>query len=225
MTADRRRTIPTLNDEAELALRFRAKAELRKRLRAIRRKIPVANRNERSEAIAGQLKALSAWTNARTIAGFVAMGDEPNPAVALDSARDAGSRIVLPRVESETDMTFRAAKAHSAEAHSAKARSAKAELETHPLGFKQPGADAPIVAPSEIDLVLVPALAADVRGHRLGYGGGFYDRALPNFGHATTVALVFHFQLMAELPNTPGDVPVRWVVTDQGIYEAKPELE
>ena len=193
-----------------MALRFRAKTELRKRLRAIRRQIPVANRNERSEAIAAQLKALPAWTQARTIAGFVAMGDEPNPAAALESARGAGSRIVLPRVEPETDMTFHAA---------------ETELETHPLGFKQPSADALLVGPSEIDLVLVPALAADVRGHRLGYGGGFYDRALPNFGHATTVALVFHFQLMAELPNTPGDVPVRWVVTDQGIYEADAGME
>ena len=211
MTADRRRRISALNDDTEVALRFRAKAELRKRLRAIRRQIPKAKRNERSEAIARQLKTLAAWTNARTIAGFVAMGDEPNPATALDSARDAGSRIALPRVEeSGTRMTFRLA---------------EAELETHPLGFRQPGPEAALVEPSEIDLVLVPALAADVRGHRLGYGGGFYDRALPNFGQAIAVALVFHFQLMAELPNTPGDVPVRWVVTDQGVYEADAGLE
>ena len=198
--------VPPLDDDAETVLRFRAKQELRKRIRLIRRRIPPEHRERRSKAITAALEPLPVWQNARTIAGYAAMPDEVDPSTLLSEARHAGRRIALPRVEADgTTMTFRVA---------------EEDLELHPLGFRQPAADSSPIVPSEIDVILVPALAVDLRGHRLGYGGGFYDRTLPTLGHATAVALVFHFQLMAELPNTSGDVAVQFVVTDEGVFEA-----
>jgi 5-formyltetrahydrofolate cyclo-ligase len=90
-----------------------------------------------------------------------------------------------------------------------------ADLAEHPLGFHEPAPDAPLAAPGELDVVVVPALAVDPRGHRIGYGAGYYDRALPK--HAPPerrVAVAFDFQLVAEVPDTEGDEPVGVVVTD-----------
>jgi len=61
----------------------------------------------------------------------------------------------------------------------------------------------------------VPALAVDPRGHRIGYGAGFYDRALPRFvPPAAAIVVAFDFQLVAEVPETPLDFAAAWVVTD-----------
>jgi 5-formyltetrahydrofolate cyclo-ligase len=62
---------------------------------------------------------------------------------------------------------------------------------------------------------VVPALAVDPRGHRVGYGAGFYDRTLPRFvPPAVSIAVAFDFQLAVEVPTTEGDVAVSWIVTD-----------
>jgi 5-formyltetrahydrofolate cyclo-ligase len=86
----------------------------------------------------------------------------------------------------------------------------------HSLGFREPPASAPLAEPGELDVVLVPALAVDPRGHRIGYGAGHYDRAIPRFAAPERcVAVAFDFQLVAEIPDTAGDVPVGAVVTDR----------
>ena len=62
---------------------------------------------------------------------------------------------------------------------------------------------------------MVPALALDPRGHRIGYGGGYYDRTLGVYAPpAFTVGVAYEFQLMAEIPNSEGDATVGWIVTD-----------
>ena len=86
------------------------------------------------------------------------------------------------------------------------------------MGFEEPPADAP--EPDALDVIVVPALAVEPRGYRLGYGAGFYDRALPEWTPAVTLAVAFDFQLLAEVPVTPGDVAVRWIVTDSRSFEA-----
>ncbi len=67
---------------------------------------------------------------------------------------------------------------------------------------------------------MVPALQIDGRGHRIGYGAGFYDRTIPRFAPpALTMGVAFSFQLIAEVPITPGDVPLALVVTDERLIE------
>jgi 5-formyltetrahydrofolate cyclo-ligase len=85
-------------------------------------------------------------------------------------------------------------------------------------GFLEPASDAPIV--EVLDVVVVPALLVDGNGHRLGYGGGFYDRTLPRFcPPARAVAAVFDFQLAVDLPSTSADVRVDAVVTDRRVLQ------
>ena len=89
------------------------------------------------------------------------MGDGLVPAPLLSRLAGKGARIVLPRVEPDGQMTFRDA--------------TRATLEKGPFGLTQPSATAEIVRPN---LVLAPLLAFDLRGRRLGYGKGYYDRAI-----------------------------------------------
>ena len=94
-------------------------------------------------------------------------------------------------------------------------------MQTLGFGFREPSLQDPEVAPGEVDAVVVPALAADPRGHRIGYGAGYYDRTLPRFAPpAASVAVVFDFQLVAEVPSLESDVTVGWIVTDTRVLRA-----
>ena len=70
----------------------------------------------------------------------------------------------------------------------------------------------------ELDVVIVPALALDPTGQRIGYGAGYYDGALAGTA-VTKVGVIFDFQLLLEVPATDGDVPVDWVVTDRRVID------
>ncbi len=73
------------------------------------------------------------------------------------------------------------------------------------------------IPPGEIDAVVVPAVAFDRQGHRLGYGGGYYDRFLPGAPRALRIGAAFAGQIVAELPADPHDVTMDRIVTDQEI--------
>ena len=93
-------------------------------------------------------------------------------------------------------------------------------LQSGPFDTQEPAADAPQLAPQ---LLLLPLLAFDAAGHRLGYGGGFYDRTLSALRHAgngtppiTAVGLAFAGQMVETVPAASTDVPLDWVVTQAG---------
>lgn len=186
----------------ERALRFQAKEELRRRMRGVRGAIPADARAVRSRAMAERVLALDEYARAKVVAGYVAVRSEADPAAVLARARADGKRVALPRVDANDALVF-----HDwSDGHT---------LVESELGILEPAEDAPVLAPNEIDLVLVPALAADARGHRIGSGRGFYDRTLPLFTRAHKVAFVYDFQLLAEIPDTEGDVRVDRVLTDR----------
>jgi 5-formyltetrahydrofolate cyclo-ligase len=77
------------------------------------------------------------------------------------------------------------------------------------LWYSEPHPDAPILQPDEVDLILVPSVACDVRGYRLGYGGGYYDRLLSSsqWAHKPTIGIAFEFAISPELPIDEWDNP------------------
>ena len=84
----------------------------------------------------------------------------------------------------------------------------------------EPAADAPVA--TALDAIIVPAIAVDPTGHRIGYGAGYYDRTLPAFAPpAVSIAVAYDWQLVAEVPATEGDVRVAWVVTDIRSFDAR----
>ncbi|OLV18789.1 5-formyltetrahydrofolate cyclo-ligase [Deinococcus marmoris] len=84
------------------------------------------------------------------------------------------------------------------------------------FGALQPPADAPEVPLSKVDAILLPGLAFDVQGVRLGYGGGFYDRLLPGFG-GLTVGVIQSELVVPRLPADLHDCPVEWLATEDGM--------
>src|SRR4029077_7939559 len=89
--------------------------------------------------------------------------------------------------------------------------------------LREPSLAEPEAVPGELDVIMVPALAVDPGGHRIGYGAGYYDRTLPRFAAATAtgVAVTFDFQLLAEIPSLGNDVRVDWVVTDTRVLRPR----
>jgi 5-formyltetrahydrofolate cyclo-ligase len=198
----------------EDVLRRRVKAELRKRMRGLRGALPAGACAERSERIATRLLALEPLARARTVALFWPMeGRREVDLRSLDERlRSRGVRIAYPAVDDDESgsMSFRFV-------------ADPRLMPEHPaLGVRQPGLDEPTALPGELDAIVVPALGVDSRGHRIGYGGGYYDRTLPRFAPpAATVAVAFDFQLLVEVPSTAGDVPVQHVVTDARTFIAE----
>ena len=93
----------------------------------------------------------------------------------------------------------------------------KGGLEPHPYGYLQPSASAPKVAPEVVDLVLVPGLAFGKRGGRLGYGGGYYDRLLPELSTALWLGVAADRLVVPNLPSEVHDVKLSYFATESGI--------
>jgi len=94
--------------------------------------------------------------------------------------------------------------------------------ERHRLGFEQPAADAPLVGEESLDAVIVPGLAFDRSGYRLGYGGGYYDRFLAELPLGVFVIGYAPEDLMVDrLPRDAWDVPVAWLASENGVRAAE----
>jgi 5-formyltetrahydrofolate cyclo-ligase len=194
------------DDYDEKAVRYLgelAKRELRSRMRSLRAVMPASAREERSRAAAERVRALPEFERASVVVGFSAIQGEIDPAQLLAAARDAGKTVGLPRVEDERLVLHVVGDV--------------SELEEGAFGVLEPAASAPLLEPGSIDLVIVPGLAFDVRGHRIGYGRAFYDRLLPGMTRAFRVGLAYDFQVLMELPIGPHDVPLHAVVSDKQV--------
>lgn len=199
-----------IDGDMEALLRRRAKAELRKRARALRSTMPREAILERSARIQRALQELPEVAAAARVALFYPIeGRNEVHLLALDAwLRSRGARVAYPTIDPDTGvMTFRYVADPEA-------------MEERGYGFREPAAADEEV--SELDLVVVPCLQVDPRGHRIGYGAGYYDRTLPRFcPPALAVAVAFDFQLVAETPSTENDVPVSVVVTDARVLRAE----
>lgn len=198
----------SLDPEASAILAQRAKAMLRKRARNLRGSVPRSAVIKRSAAICERLAGLIPGT--------------PGLRIALFRAIESRNEVDL----AQLDVLLRARQAEvfypGCEEHTLKFRDPGSLQAMLPgaFGILEPAPTLPEA--TALDWLIVPALLADPRGHRLGYGAGFYDRALPRFcppGRA--VVVVFDFQLAAELPAEPWDVACDTLVTDMRVLEAE----
>lgn len=190
-------------------IRLKVKAELRKRMRGVRRTTPLEACAARSAKIIERLTAHPAMSSANSVALFwpILARHEVDLRTLDEALRARGARVAYPGIDPDSgEMSFRFVDDPS-------------RLEEAGYGFSEPPADAP--SAEELDLVVVPALAVDPTGHRIGYGAGYYDRTLPRYAPpALTIAVAFDWQLIAEVPTTPGDVRVSWIVTDERVLDA-----
>jgi 5-formyltetrahydrofolate cyclo-ligase len=179
--------------------------------------LPVAEREACARAAAARLLALPALAAGRApgyVSGYVAVRGELDPADALEAVRAAGFTVVLPRIDTRVPphLCFHAATGPD-------------DLCDGPHGLREPRASSAEVPVEGIDVMLVPGLAFDAAGRRLGYGGGYYDaagRALRERGPASLlVGLAFDFQIVDACPADERDVAVDVVVTERRVLTAR----
>jgi 5-formyltetrahydrofolate cyclo-ligase len=175
------------------------KAELRRRVLAARRALPD---NVRASSDAALVTAATALVRGRTAAAYVPMKGEPGGPGLLDALAEAATRLLLPVLQDDLDLDW---------AVGPPVRPAGRGL-LEPTGARL-GPD----AIATVDLVLVPAVAVDRRGVRLGRGGGSFDRALARVGRAVVTALVYDSELVERLPAEPHDRRVHAVLTPSGL--------
>ncbi len=156
-----------------------------------------------SDSLAKLLVASQEFNNARTILAFVPITGEPDIAAACDAALSKGKRLCLPRVDWD--------RKHMS---AALVTGADATLVHSRHGLREPGPEAPVVDPAGIDLAIVPGIAFDESGRRLGRGGGYYDRFLSTLSVAS-IGVAFELQLVPEVPSGSQDIRVKAIVTER----------
>ncbi len=139
---------------------------------------------------------------ARTVLLYVGAGAEPDTRPLIENALAAGKRVALPFIAGPGVMEARAVTDLDL-------------LVPGPYGIPAPAENSGLVPPEALDLVLVPGMAFTGDGHRLGRGGGYYDRYLPQT-NALTVALARDFQIVDHIPTDPHDIPVDALIVDGG---------
>ncbi len=100
--------------------------------------------------------------------------------------------------------------------------SAEFPLQQSAYGITEPHPDTPTLEPDQVDLILVPCVACDHKGYRLGYGGGFYDRLLsaPIWHDKPTIGIVFQLAVLPELAIDPWDQALSYICTETGWFSA-----
>src|SRR5689334_24254430 len=182
-------------DEAAVLER---KAVLRRQVVTARAEMPPADREAAGRAIRDHVLSLPEVAAAGTIAAYYSVGTEPATHSLVYALWKRGSYVVLPLLRPDGDLDWASYEGPDS-------------LVPGPRGLREPG-EPPrgVEAVARADVVLVPALAVDAAGRRLGRGGGSYDRALARVGPLVPlIALIYDDELVEQVPAEGHDVPVR----------------
>ncbi len=182
-----------------------AKRALRDAAKALRARLRLAERTEAAARLAGHgLDFLGPRPSPLVVSAFLAIGEEINPAPLMSRLHRDGATIGLPvMVGKGKPLDFRA-------------WSPSVPLVARMWGIREPDETAHLVEP---DVLLVPLLAFDRSGHRLGYGGGFYDRTLRRLRSlkpVVAVGLAYASQEVDAVPHLDYDERLDWVLTPEG---------
>ena len=171
------------------------KKMMRRRIKAMKAQMGGTQKAEEEAAIWKHVTALPQFVSARTVLAYSAMPDE----VATDGFISLWSdikEIVLPVVDGDR-LILR--------------RYDAAKLKPGYRGILEPSEEADIIPPEAIDLAIIPGMAFDEDGHRLGRGGGFYDRLIPQL-HCPLIGICFSCQLVPSVPVESFDQPLDQII-------------
>ncbi|WP_338699284.1 5-formyltetrahydrofolate cyclo-ligase [Streptomyces sp. Q6] len=189
------------------------KRTLRREFLAVRNTLLHDDVRATEKVVAERALDLAEFADARTVAAYVSVGGEPGTGALLDTLRARGTRVLLPVLLPDNDLDWGAYEG-AASLVRVQHPGKMALLEP---GGRRLGPDAVL----EADVVLLPGLAVDARGMRLGRGGGSYDRVLARLeaagAHPARVVLLYDSEVVAHLPEEAHDKPVDAVVTPSGV--------
>jgi len=191
-------------------------SDLRKSMRAQRRAIPERRQQVAARQVAAHLKHLSEYNTATVITCYRAIQGELDTNLVIEDIQRRGDHCYLPVLGQDWSMEFAEVKAGQ-------------RLHKNHWGLWEPGPLARRASPQEIDVALVPLVAFDKSGARLGMGGGYYDRYFA-FSDASIqrpflVGLAHTIQQVDSLESQPWDVPLNAVVTPRGILRFRPTFK
>ncbi len=186
---------------------------LRREILAVRNRLTADDLQEATAALARAALGLNELAGAHTVAAYVSVGSEPGTRALLDSLRARGVRVLLPLLMVDNDLDWGV---YEGECSLERVRHGGRMALLEPAGERL-GPDAVLGA----DAVLLPGLAVDERGMRLGRGGGSYDRVLQRLERSgatpALVVLLYDEEVVRRVPEEPHDRPVDAVVTPSGV--------
>ena len=181
------------------------KQQLRRTVRALERALSPGYRERSARSIAAHLLAMPEYRAARAVFCFVGTAREIDTRPILEDALAAGKTLCVPLCTGPGVMELRRIRALM-------------DLRPGAYGIPEPPADSPAVPVDDVDFAVLPCLTCNRLGHRLGKGGGYYDRFLSAY-RGGSVLLCRERLLREEIPLEPHDYPVPWVLTERGLYE------
>jgi 5-formyltetrahydrofolate cyclo-ligase len=182
--------------------RIRAtKQALRDRVCAALKAIPPDQRAAASARARKLLETQALWQRARSVLCFAPLPEEVDVWPLLASALATGKQVALPRFVAAT-RSYEACWIVDPET----------DVRAGHFGIREPCSHCARLSPGELDLILVPGVAFDLQGRRLGRGKGYYDQLL-GVWHGTTCGVAFEEQIMKEIPLEPHDVRLNYVLT------------
>ena len=180
--------------------------ELRKKLKALRNNLTQEEVSASSRLVAEKILACDAYRKAQHIMGYLAFGKELSVDEILKQALADGKHVYVPEIISQTEI--RAVELESF-----------TDFAYDRFGIRSVPEPVKVCNPKILDLVLVPAVAYDRAGNRMGMGAGYYDRFLPQTENAIKIGVAYDALLQDELPYNEYDVPVPYLVSESGIVK------
>lgn len=181
------------------------KKQLRRVIREREAQLSPRYQADSARAIAAHLLAMPEYQAAGTVFCFVGTAREIDTRPILEDALAAGKRLCVPLCVDKGVMELREV-------------TDLGQLAPGAYGILEPPAGASAVPADDVDLAILPCVTCDHLGHRLGKGGGYYDRFLSHY-RGGTVLLCREKLIREEIPLEPHDYPVPWVLTEKGLYE------
>ncbi|WP_040215154.1 5-formyltetrahydrofolate cyclo-ligase [Clostridium polynesiense] len=183
-----------------------SKKDVRKKIIAQRDILSEEEIRERSEIIKNKLFDIDEYKNAKNIFLFTSFGSEVDTHEIIRQALRQGKRVAVPRVNKETKLM------------EAKIIDNLEDMAEGYYGILEPSEAAEEMSPESIDLIIMPGVAFDLKGGRIGYGAGFYDKFLKEVSESTPkIAIAYELQLIEEVPMESYDVRIDGVITEKRI--------
>jgi len=184
-----------------------AKASLRQQVRTRLNALSSQPRATASREICSRLRQQAIWQTAGSILFFAPMADEPDIWPLVEESLASGKTAALPRFSAERS-------AYAA----GQVRDLEQDIRIGRFQVREPAVTCPEVALSQFDLILVPGVAFDRQGRRLGRGKGYYDRWLRDAQGTLLCGVAFDEQWLDEIPAEAHDITMQRVVTPTGFF-------